>query len=243
MEDKAVLRCYSMGVFNALNIHIGESGTYIVPIYECSKLQHAMIKYDIGGQVLTEYMMKLLSKTNANFLNNGFKNIAETIKEKVCFISKSHSIYLENLENFNDPINYKLPDGSSILINKPRFECPEILFEPSLINKTGEGLPLLCVNSVEKCDEDIKELLLKNVVLTGGTSKMENLKERLLNEIKDNLSSPLKDKLEFGEKYFVGDEPCWDGGCLLGTITLDNNIIYKKDYLEYGESIIHNYTY
>ena len=53
IEDKAKWRCYSMGVFNALNIHIGESGTYIVPIYESSKLQHAMIKYDIGGQVLT----------------------------------------------------------------------------------------------------------------------------------------------------------------------------------------------
>ena len=129
------------------------------------------------------------------------------------------------------------------MINKPRFECPEILFEPSLTNKTGEGLPLLCVNSVEKCDEDIKELLLKNIVLTGGTSKMKGLKKRLFYEIKDNLSSSLKDKLEFGEKIFDGDSHCWGGGCLLGTVALNNNIIYKKNYLECGESIIHKYTY
>ena len=115
--------------------------------------------------------MKLLSKTNPNFLNNRFKNIAEKIKEKVCFTSGDHSIYLERLKNFDDPIDYKIPDGSSMLINNPRFECPEIIFEPSLFYKIGKGLPLLCINSIEKCDEDIKELLLKNIVLTDKLSK------------------------------------------------------------------------
>ena len=243
IENKARLNCYAEGKFNGLNIHIGESGTYIVPVFESFKLEHAMIKYDIGGQALTEYMMKLLSKANPKFLDNRFKIIAETIKEKVCFTSKYHSIYLENLKDFNDPIDYQLPDGSTIVINKPRFECPEILFEPSLINKNGKGLPLLCINSVEKCDEDIKELLLNNVFLTGGTSKMKDLKDRLFNEITANLSSSLKDKLEFRESIKDGDDHCWFGGCILGCIKQNEDIIYKKDYLKYGVSIIHNYTY
>ena len=243
IEDKAILSCYSEGIFDGLNIHIGESGTYIVPIFESSKLQHATIKYDIGGQILTEYMMKLLSKTNPNFLNDYFKNIAETIKEKVCLVSESHSIYLKNLTNFNDQINYKLPDGSSMIINEPRFECPEIIFEPSLINKAGQGLPLLCANSVEKCDEDIKELLLKNVVLTGGTFKMKNLKDRLFNEITANLSSSLRDKLEFRKNTYDKDDACWYGGCILGNISKNQDIFYKKDYLEHGKSLIHNYAY
>ena len=35
---------------------------------------------------------------------------------------------------------YKLPDGRRIRISNEKFEAPEILFQPSLINLEGDGI-------------------------------------------------------------------------------------------------------
>jgi hypothetical protein len=71
-----------------------------------------------------------------------------------------------------------------------------------LVYKIGKGLPLLCIESIEKCDMDIRESLLNNIILTGRTSKIENLEWRLRYDIIDNLHLSMKDKVHF---KFIGD--------------------------------------
>jgi actin beta/gamma 1 len=82
----------SNGVYEGLNINIGESGTYIAPIFEGYCLPHAIIRYDIGRQDLTEYMMKLLSETAQRFSNFGVKILLKILKNK-------HVIFLPGLGN------------------------------------------------------------------------------------------------------------------------------------------------
>ena len=94
-----------------------------------------------------------------------------------------------------------------------------------MVYKIGKGLPLLCIESIEKCDMDIIESLLNNIILTGRTSKIENLEWRLRYDIIDNLNSSIKDKVHF---RFIGD---YDG------------IVTRNNYNEYGNSIIHQYFF
>jgi actin-related protein len=55
-------------------------------------LPHAIIRYDIRGQDLTKYMMKLLSETAQRFSNFGVKILLKILKNK-------HVIFLPGLGN------------------------------------------------------------------------------------------------------------------------------------------------
>ena len=244
IQNKAVLKCLSNGKFSGININIGESGTHITPIFDLFKLSSATISYDIGGQDLTEIMAKELSKTNPKLSEWKYRNIIEDIKAKVCHTCTCSSYFDElSEENCKFPVDYKLPDGKNITIKHLTIKCPEILFRPSLINKSGVGLSSLFIQSIEKCDMDIKEELLNNIILTGGTSQMHNLKERLNHDIVELLSSSFKDKVEIvKEDYFSKNINSCSGAALVSEF-LNNNFIYKADYLEYGDSIIHRYFF
>lgn len=43
---------------------------------------------------------------------------------------------------------YKLPDGRTIKISKEKFEAPEILFTPMLINSESDGIHELIFNCI-----------------------------------------------------------------------------------------------
>jgi actin-related protein 2 len=43
---------------------------------------------------------------------------------------------------------YKLPDNRTIKISKEKFEAPEILFNPMLVNSEADGVHELVFNSI-----------------------------------------------------------------------------------------------
>jgi actin-related protein len=44
--------------------------------------------------------------------------------------------------------NYKLPDSRIIKISKEKFEAPEILFNPILMNSEADGIPEMVFNCI-----------------------------------------------------------------------------------------------
>ena len=63
------------------------------------------------------------------------------IKETLCYCSKDF-----RTEHSYSSSLYKLPDGQVITVDDERFQCPEALFQPSLVGKNllhpMGGLPL-----------------------------------------------------------------------------------------------------
>ena len=74
------------------------------------------------------------------------KEIAKDIKEKACYIPYNLEDEISKVES----LDYKLPDGSSILIKDQRIECPEALFDPSLTYKDYDSIAKICNDSIAK---------------------------------------------------------------------------------------------
>ncbi|PKI42214.1 hypothetical protein CRG98_037394, partial [Punica granatum] len=86
---------------------------------------------------------------------------------------------------------YELPDGQTIEIGADRFKIPNILFNPSLaqtipgmenfseVAPSTRGLSQMVIESINKCDVDIRRELFSSILLAGGTASMQQLKERL----------------------------------------------------------------
>ena len=51
---------------------------------------------------------------------------------------------------------YKLPDGTTILVGRERFEAPEILMNPGLLENESDDMATMIYNSICGCPLDIQ---------------------------------------------------------------------------------------
>ena len=71
------------------------------------------------------------------------------------------------------------PDDQILIMNNERFTAPEILFHPSDIGLQQGGLAEAIVDSIESCEEDMRDLMYKNILIVGGNANLPGLKQRL----------------------------------------------------------------
>lgn len=79
---------------------------------------------------------------------------------------------------------HQLPDGRVIKVGGERFEAPEALFQPHLINVEGSGIAELVFSTIQAADIDVRPSLYKHIVLSGGSTMYPGLPSRLEREIK-----------------------------------------------------------
>ena len=232
---QAVLSLYSAGKFTGIVADSGDGVTHFVPIFDGYSLPHAVIRLDLAGRDLTEYMMKLLTETGMRFSTTAEKEIVKAIKEKSCYVALDFEEELKSVE----PFDYELPDGTHVIVKDQRIRCPEALFKPSMVGKEGNGIGQTCYDSIQKCDIDVRKDLYNCVVLSGGTSMYNGLPERLTKEIKALAPESMKEEVKViasPERKFA----VWIGGSILSSIsTFESMWITKTEYEESGATIVH----
>lgn len=147
MESKVKMTLYSQGLVTGVVIKSGDSLTEVTPIINGDLIHNKIKKLDIGGKHITNYLTKLL--TVKGYALHHILNFEEMkkIKEKLCFVSGDieSDRKLERETSFNNKFT-KLPDGTTIRISEERFEAPEILFQPHLIQNDLPGIHEILYN-------------------------------------------------------------------------------------------------
>ena len=232
---QAVLPLLSAGKFTGIVIDLGGGVTQFAPIFDFYCLPYGSILHEIGGNDLTQYMMKLLTESGNRFSTSAEKEIVCAIKEKSCYVALDFQEELRYVE----PFDYELPDGTHIIIKDQRIRCPEALFKPSMIAKYETGIDEACYNSIQRCDIDLRRDLYNNIILSGGNSKFEGLPERLSREIRCLAPESMKEEVRviasLERKFAV-----FIGGCILSSISsFESNWITMAEYEQYGAAILH----
>ncbi|XP_013383369.1 actin-related protein 2 [Lingula anatina] len=246
---QAVLTLYAQGLLTGVVVDSGDGVTHICPVYEGFALPHLTRRLDIAGRDITRYLIKLLLLRGYAFNHSADFETVRMMKEKLCYVG--YDIESEQKLAVETTVlveSYSLPDGRTIKVGGERFEAPEALFQPHLINVEGMGMAELLFSTIQAADMDTRPEFYKHIVLSGGSTMYPGLPSRLEREIKQlYLERVLRgDTTKLSKfKIRIEDPPrrkhmVFLGGAVLASIMKDKDSFWmtREEYQEKGLGVL-----
>lgn len=182
---QAVLALYAQGLSSGVVVDSGDGVTHIVPVYESTVLNHLTRRLDVAGRDVTRNLINLLTRRGYALNRTADFETVRAIKEKLCYVSYDLALDQQLSEDTTVLVeSYTLPDGRVIRVGSERFEAPECLFQPHLVDVEQPGIAEFLFNTIQAADVDVRSSLYKAIVLSGGSSMYPGLPSRLEKEIK-----------------------------------------------------------
>lgn len=227
ITNGAVLGLYGSGKFSGIVVDSGYDTTHFVPISNGFPFASSIL--NLGGQDITTYFQELLAK-------RGYTNIANAdyLKENYCYVSKSPQ------KEIAKEITYELPDKTVITMKDECFLATELFFHPEYLGKELGGIARKLCESIYFGDQYIKKEIEGNIVLTGGNTMFSGFAERFSSEIPQVANGLFKNRaniIAIPERKYV----TWIGASIATLMPIFSGLqTTKKEYNEYGASIVHN---
>ena len=244
----AVLSLYASGRTTGVVLDVGEGVTHCIPVYEGYALPHSIVRSDVAGCDVTNRLQLLLRKNGLAFTTTAESDFCSTMKEEVCYVSNDPTQRREGSDydirsgaagsgDTSSKAQYQLPDGQVVNLSNERYRASEVLFQPSLIGSEERAIHDVLLTSILQSDMDLRSTLFTNIVLSGGSTLMPGLGDRLLYEVRQRAPERTKIRIMAPPER---KESAWVGGSILASLaTFKNMWVSRSEYEEYGSSILH----
>ena len=246
VSTSSLLSLYANGRDSGVVVESGHGTTSVVSIQESCIIPYAIQRLDVGGQDVTDYLVKLLRERGYSFSTPLECGHVEKMKEHLCSVKMDWNQRPDS--GFEK--SFKLPDGLTVTLGDEVFRAPEILFNPSLLfqanTRTSDQLPYLGKNSlpgipelirrsVMSCETDVRRsVLCSSIIMSGGNTMFPGLESRLFQTVSKLFPSSMRIRVRFPPDR---KSSAWIGGAIYATLA--NTWITRTEYDEYGPSVVH----
>ena len=246
---QAMLTLYAQGLMTGVVVDTGDGVTHVVPVYDGFVPQHLIRRLDVAGRHITQYLIKLLLLRGYAFNRTADFETVRQIKEKLCYVANDIAAERQLAQDTTCQMEaFTLPDGRVIKVGRERFEAPEALFNPSLIDCEKPGMADMVFEMIQDADMDTRSEYYKHIVLSGGSSMYPGLPTRLEKDLRDRYQRDvLKGNAERMKKFKIKieDPPrrkhmVFLGGSVLADIMKDREEFWmtKREYDEQGLRVV-----
>jgi actin len=195
--NSASLSIFASGRTTGLAVECGAGLTASIPVFEGLVLRHAVTEMEYGGQDITNLLRKLFIDRNINI---DFPS-TKIVKERYAFVRGYSSPNDE--QTCCENMTFSLPDGTDVRVDTAIFQsCTDSLFYSNSKShaEAAAGLVPQVQESLLLCDDSIRRELANNIILSGGTSMLPGLGDRL----NDDLTSRLAARLDARSQTLAG---------------------------------------
>lgn len=212
----------TLAIDTALVVDLGFKEAIVLPVYSGVQVLHAWDAQNLGAEAVHDEIRRQLIDVgiDESVLT---PEIIEDIKIRTCFVTKRERAI--EYQNGNPPA--PCPDVDYPVYGQSVIKIPGVLRETayeSLFPNDNDrsGLPYIILESILKCPNDMRRILLENIVVIGGTSMIMGLMARLKAELLALLESDAyKDKIFVNTVKFhtvpaKNNFAAWLGGSIYG---------------------------
>lgn len=246
---QAMLVLYAQGLLTGVVVDSGDGVSHIVPVWEGMCPPNLIKRLNVAGRHITRYFIKLLQVRGYAFNRSADFETVRQIKEKLCYVGYDMAVEKRlALDTTTLLAKYELPDGRIIKMDRERYEAPEVMFSPHLIDEQSDGVSDMLFNMIQEADIDLRPAFYKHIVLSGGSTMFPGLPSRLEKDMKDlYLEKILKgdEKALARFKLRIEDPPrrkhmVFLGGSVLADIMKDREEFWitKAEWQDCGERIL-----
>ena len=168
-----------MGKKTGLLVSLGEKESYIVPIFETFVVNHAIINFEITGEVIAKYF-KRLGQREGTMGFSGPKISDRLIK------ARDRAVYVAI-----DPDKESARIKGENKIRESHYMASECIFKPSLVGKDCESLDGAILSVLSQCEVNFRRGLCNNLVVYGSAVS-PGLSERLELEIQKKFQGAIE---------------------------------------------------
>lgn len=247
---QATLVLYAQGLLTGVVVDSGDGVSHVVPVWEGTCPPQLVCRLNVAGRHITKHLIKLLQVSGYAFNRTADLETVRLIKEKVCYVG--YDLDVERrlaLETTTLLKKYELPDGRVIKVGAERYEAPEVLFQPQLLDLEEEGIHDMLFNMIStKADIDLRADFYQHIVLSGGSTMYAGLPSRMEKEMRQAyLERVVKNDLKAAAKFKlrIEDPPrrkhmVFLGGSVLADIMKDRPEFWisKAEWQEQGDRIL-----
>nr|XP_016453462.1 PREDICTED: actin-related protein 4-like [Nicotiana tabacum] len=221
LAKNVVLTSFASGRATSLVVDSGGGSTTVAPVHDGYVLQ----KVSLNKEQLPKFFPFFSPDDCSVFTYSSYSNIPTT--------------------------SYELPDGQTIEVGADRFKIPDIIFNPSLVQTIPgmesfaetvaslRGLPQMVIESINKCDVDIRRELFSSILLAWGTASMQQLKERLEKDLLEESPQAARVKVLASGNATERRFSVWIGGSILASLGSFQQMWFSKsEYEEHGASYV-----
>lgn len=243
---------------SCLVVDSGFSFTHIVPYINGKKYADGIIRINLGGKLLTNYLKDVLSYRQLHVMDETY--VINQVKEDLCFMANNFKADMHRAKTTHEIVkNYVLPDFHNIRrgyiqenptdelaencqilrLNNERITIPEVMLRPSIIPGYDFAGMAECIgHSIKRCPKGYQAEIAQNVILVGGNTLFPGFRDRL--EIDARIFLPC----DYDLKIYQPDDPlnyAWLGGRLMSKDpAFRKRCVSKQKYEEEGSNYLYD---
>eukprot|EP00915_Cephaloidophora_sp_WS-2016_P002451 GHVH01003299.1.p1 GENE.GHVH01003299.1~~GHVH01003299.1.p1 ORF type:complete len:380 (+),score=52.52 GHVH01003299.1:293-1432(+) len=214
------LSLFANGVQTGLGVEMGHGVCQVTPISSGYMDKGSIKRFDVSGEDIELHLQLLMSKGGYQMTKSCQIDLLDNIKKRFCYVSVDPNA--EDIKDVSVPM--MLPDGhpaialmgtSQLDLQNELYWAPEVLFNPKLTyHPESEGITQQLWASIRNCSMNSRRGVMQNIVLSGGTSMLEGMQARLLEEMRNSSPDAVKDEINVTISSH-GDLSVWQGGKIM----------------------------